>query len=41
MDALGSHVVGAITEKDCSERSTLLEACVLHSHVEPTHNVII
>lgn len=35
MSALGAYVVGAITEKDCSARSTLLKAYVGNSHVEP------
>lgn len=35
MGALGAHVVGAITEKDCSARSALLKAYVVNSHVEP------
>lgn len=36
MGALGSYVVGAITEKDCSARSTLSKAYA-NSYIEPTH----
>lgn len=35
MGALGAYVVGAITEKDCCARSTLLKAYVVNSHVKP------
>lgn len=37
MGALGSYVVGAITEKDCCAKSTFLEAYTANYHVEPTH----
>lgn len=35
MGALGAYLVGAITEKDCSARSTLLKAYVVNSHIGP------
>jgi hypothetical protein len=34
MGALGSYVVGAIIEKDCSAVSTFLKAYMVNSHVK-------
>lgn len=37
MSDLGSYVVGAMIEKDCNARSSLLKVRMVNSHGEPVH----
>lgn len=37
MSDLGSYVIGAMIEKDCNARSSLLKVRMVNSHGEPVH----